>query len=51
MPEELYKAVSDELNYERRGMHRSNNPEFLAAVNDLEARCTKVSENIKQKKP
>lgn len=50
MPDDVYNATKEELNYLRKGGHRANKHDFLMAVGDLEQRSRAVSDNIEQKK-
>lgn len=50
IPENVYEATKEELNYLRQGGHRANKYDFLMAVGDLEQRSRAVSDNIEQKK-
>lgn len=50
MPAELRAAVDHELDFNRGGQRRANNPEFLAEITALERESHITSERIREKK-
>lgn len=50
MPTELYEAVKQEFDYHRNGTTKANNPEFIAAVKEVEQQCSTLAKTISKNK-